>query len=129
MVDKPRGFIYINDVPFPYPDKDSGLQSVQTIVDSARNANGIMVGERIGRDMGKIELTWSVLTPETWSEMLKLFGNFTFNLRYLDMVTNDWVTRTFYVGDRSAQPFMCDPETGRPKYYLNCKANVIDVGR
>lgn len=129
MVDKPRGFIYINDVPFPYPSKDSGLQSVQTIVDSARNANGIMVGERVGRDMGKIELTWSVLTPETWSEMLKLFGNFTFNLRYLDMVTNDWVTRTFYVGDRSAQPFMCDPETGRPKYYLNCKANVIDVGR
>lgn len=79
--------------------------------------------------MGKIELTWSVLTPEMWSQMLQIFSNFTFSLRYLDMVTNDWVTRTFYVGDRSAQPFLCDPETGRPKYYLNCKANVIDVGR
>ena len=22
------------------------------------------------------------------------------------MVTNDWVTRKFYVGDRTAQPFM-----------------------
>ena len=129
MVNKPRGFIYINGEAFPYPDRESGLQSVQTIVDSARNANGVMVGERVGRDMGKIELTWSVLTPEMWSQMLQIFSNFTFSLRYLDMVTNDWVTRTFYVGDRSAQPFLCDPETGRPKYYLNCKANVIDVGR
>lgn len=129
MVNKPRGFIYINGVAFPYPDRESGLQSVQTIVDSARNANGVMVGERVGRDMGKIELTWSVLTPEMWSQMLQIFSNFTFSLRYLDMVTNDWVTRTFYVGDRSAQPFLCDPETGKPKYYLNCKANVIDVGR
>ena len=129
MVNKPRGFIYIIGVAFPYPDRESGLQSVQTIVDSARNANGVMVGERVGRDMGKIELTWSVLTPEMWSQMLQIFSNFTFSLRYLDMVTNDWVTRTFYVGDRSAQPFLCDPETGRPKYYLNCKANVIDVGR
>lgn len=129
MVNKPRGFIYINGVAFPYPDRESGLQSVQTIVDSARNANGVMVGERVGRDMGKIELTWSVLTPEMWSQMLQIFSNFTFSLRYLDMVTNDWVTRTFYVGDRSAKPFLCDPETGRPKYYLNCKANVIDVGR
>lgn len=123
-----NGFIYINGVAFPYPDKDSGLQQVSTIVDSARTADGVMRGERIGRDMGKLELTWSVLTPETWSKMLQIFQNFTFSVRYLDMVTNDWVTRKFYVGDRSAQPFLVDPDTGRPKYYLQCKANIIDVG-
>ena len=71
MVNKPRGFIYINGVAFPYPDRESGLQSVQTIVDSARNANGVMVGERVGRDMGKIELTWSVLTPESGARCFK----------------------------------------------------------
>ena len=123
-----NGFIYINGVAFPYPDKDSGLQQVSTLVDSARTADGVMRGERIGRDMRKIELTWSVLTPETWSKMLQIFQNFTFSVRYIDMVTNDWVTRKFYVGDRSAQPFLVDPETNRPKYYLQCKANIIDVG-
>lgn len=123
-----NGFIYINGVAFPYPDKDSGLQQVSTLVDSARTADGVMRGERIGRDVGKIELTWSVLTPETWSKMLQIFQNFTFSVRYIDMVTNDWVTRKFYVGDRSAQPFLVDPETNRPKYYLQCKANIIDVG-
>lgn len=123
-----NGFIYINNVAFPYPDRESGLQQISTIVDSARTADGVMRGERVGRDMGKIELTWNVLTPEVWSQMLQQFNGFTFSVRYIDMVANDWVTRTFYVGDRSAKPFMVDPETNKPKYYLDCKANIIDVG-
>ena len=97
-----NGFIYINNVAFPYPDRESGLQQISTIVDSARTADGVMRGERVGRDMGKIDLTWNVLTPEVWSQMLQQFNEFTFSVRYIDMVSNDWVTRTFYVGDRSA---------------------------
>ncbi len=123
-----NGFIFINGVAFPYPDRESGLQQVSTLVDSARTADGVMRGERIGRDIGKVELTWNALTPEVWSQMLQLFSNFTFSVRYIDMVTNEWATRTFYVGDRSARPFMVDPITNRPKYYLECKANIIDVG-
>lgn len=129
MIGKPNGFVYINDVAFPYPDKDSGLQTVSTLVDSARTADGVMRGEKIGRDQGKIEMTWNVLTPEEWARMLRIFdANFTFTIRYISMVTNNWITRTFYVGDRSARPFLIDPATNRPKYYTNCKANVIDVG-
>ena len=123
-----NGVIYINDMPFPYPDKDSGLQTVATLVNSARTADGVMRGEKIGRDQSKIELMWNVLTPEKWSQMLQQFEDFTFTIRYIDMVTNDWVTRRFYVGDRSAKPFLIDPETNRPKYYVQCKANVVDVG-
>lgn len=123
-----NGFIYINGVAFPYPDKESGLQQVSTVVDSARTADGVMRGERVGRDMGKIELTWNILTPEVWSQLLQILGNFTFSVRYIDMVTNSWVTRTFYVGDRSAKPFLIDSATNRPKYYRECKANIIDVG-
>ena len=82
-----NGFIYINDVAFPYPDKDSGLQTVSTLVNGARTADGVMRGEKIGRDQSKIELTWNVLTPEVWSNMLKLFENFYFTIRYIDMVT------------------------------------------
>lgn len=123
-----NGFIYINDIAFPYPDKDSGLQTVATLVSSARTADGVMRGEKIGRDVSKIELTWNVLTPEKWSQMLQQFENFYFTIRYIDMVTNDWTTRRFYVGDRSAKPYLIDPETNKPKYYVQCKANVIDVG-
>ena len=123
-----NGFIYINDMAFPYPDKDSGLQTVATLVNSARTADGVMRGEKIGRDQSKIELTWNVLTPEVWSQMLAQFDIFYLTCRYIDMRTNDWTTRKFYVGDRSARPFLIDPTTNRPKYYVQCKANVIDVG-
>lgn len=122
------GFIYINNIAFPYPDKESGLQTISTLVNSARTADGVMRGEKIGRDQSKIELTWNVLTPEKWSSMLKQFENFFFTIKYIDMVTNDWVTRKFYVGDRSAKPYLIDPVTNKPKFYVQCKANVIDVG-
>lgn len=120
-------FIYINDIAFPYPDYDSGLQTVATLVDSARTADGVMRGTKIGRDQSKVELKWSYLTPTQWSNMLKQFNNFTFRCRYIDMVTNDWIERTFYVGDRKASPKFVD-SSGRPKFYTECTANVIDVG-
>lgn len=124
-----NGFVYINDVEFPYPSHESGLQHTITTVDSARMADGVLRAKKIGRDQSKVELTWSALKAEQWSEMLKIFrDNFYFNIRYFDMVENDWVTRRFYVGDRTAQPFMVDKKTGRPRYWLNCQANVIDTG-
>ena len=124
-----NGFVYINDVEFPYPSHESGLQTTVTTVDSARMADGVLRAKKIGRDQSKVELTWAALTAEQWSEMLKIFkDNFYFNIRYFDMVENDWITRRFYVGDRSAQPFMVDKNTGRPRYWINCQANVIDTG-
>lgn len=124
-----NGFVYINDEEFPYPSHESGLQTTITTVDSARMADGVLRAKKIGRDQSKVELTWVALTAEQWSKMLKIFkDNFYFNIRYFDMVENDWITRRFYVGDRSAQPFMVDKNTGRPRYWINCQANVIDTG-
>ena len=124
-----NGFVYINDVEFPYPSHESGLQHTITTVDSARMADGVLRAKKIGRDQSKVELTWAALTAEQWSKMLKIFkDNFYFNIRYFDMVENNWITRRFYVGDRTAQPFMVDKNTGRPRYWLNCQANVIDTG-
>lgn len=124
-----NGFVYINDVEFPYPSHESGLQYTITTVDSARMADGVLRAKKIGRDQSKVELTWAALTAEQWSKMLKIFkDNFYFNIRYFDMVENNWITRRFYVGDRTAQPFMVDKNTGRPRYWLNCQANVIDTG-
>lgn len=124
-----NGFVYINDVEFPYPSYESGLQTTITTVDSARMADGVLRAKKIGRDQSKVELTWAALKAEQWSKMLKIFkDNFYFNIRYFDMVENDWITRRFYVGDRSAQPFMVDKRTGIPRYWINCQANVIDTG-
>lgn len=113
----------------PYPKYESGLQQISTIVDSARTADGIVRGVKVGKDQSKVNLTWAKLSPAEWSTILTFFdNNFKFKCRYIDMVSNSWVTRIFYVGDRQAQPFLVDKTTNRPKWYLNCQANVIDTG-
>lgn len=123
------GFCYINDLKVPYPDVGSGTQSIATMVDSGRNARGVVVGEKIGRDVAKVEMSWSVLPPDVWSSILKeLDKSFFFNFKYLDMVTNKMVTRKFYCGDRSATPYLINRQTNKPKYYRNCTVNVIDMG-
>ena len=68
-----NGFVYINEVEFPYPSNESGLQTTITTVDSARMADGVLRAKKIGRDQSKVELTWAALKPEVWSKRLKIF--------------------------------------------------------
>lgn len=100
-----------------------------TIVDSARNANAVVVGQVVGREQQKLDrLEWAYLTAEQWSSILKEFKNFYVTVTYPDMVNNTWTTRKMYPGDRTAEPFHLDPVTQLPIDYINCKVNLIDCG-
>ena len=117
-----------DSIQIPFAAYESGKQTIATMVDQARTADGIVRGAVIAR-ANKIELKWAVLTPETWSQICSFFDkHFYFDAYYMDMATNTFQTKTMYVGDRSAQPFMIDDVSGKPKYYLNCEANIIGVG-
>ena len=121
-------FIKVNGKPFPYMSYDLTLMTA-TMVDSARNANGVMVGQKVGRDVAKLDsLVGPHLTAEQWSEILQEMENFFVEVEYPDMVTNSWQTRTFYCGDRTAKVYKLDPDTGLPSEYLECKCNLIDTG-
>ena len=124
-----QNFIKINGKAFPQPRRGLELMAA-TIVDSARNANAVVVGQKIGRDQQKINnLFWGYLTAEQWSSMLQIFDrNFFVTVTYPDMVNNRWTTREMYPGDRTATPYHCDPSTGLPIDYINCKVNLIDTG-
>ena len=117
-----------DSIQIPFAAYESGKQTIATMVDQARTADGIVRGSVIAK-ASKIELKWAVLTPETWKEICDFFDkHFYFNATYYDMQTNSMQTKTMYVGDRSAQPFKMDSVTGKPLYYLNCEANIIGVG-
>lgn len=123
-----ENFIRINGHTYPMPRRGLSLM-VSTIVDSARNANGVVVGQMVGREQQKIsELEWGHLSAAVWSSLLKEFKRFYVTVSYPDMVENRWTTRKMYPGDRSATPYRLDPETGLPKEYINCKVNLIDCG-
>lgn len=122
------GFIEINGNTYPAPD--SGLNFlVVTTVDSARNANNEMVGQKVGRDQYKVEsLSWFKLDAETWASLLQEFKNFYFTATIPDMVNNRRITLKMYPGNRTAEPRDIDKTTLLPKTYVNCKVNIIDCG-
>lgn len=120
-------FITINGKEFPAPARYPKL-IVTTLVDAGRNANGVVVGQKIGRDQNKVDaLVWPVLDAEVWSSMLKEFKNFFVMATIWDMVENDWITIKMYPGDRTADVLKTD-SSGRPIKYKDCAVNIIDVG-
>ena len=139
MADK--AVFFVNGKPFPPPKR--GLQYVvATNVDTGRNANGEVVGQKVGRDVYKLDsLEWPWLEESVWASMLQEFENFYVSLTFWDMVHSQWLTLKAYPGNRSAEPYWID--TGdvthpnapvgwygdyRPMYYQNCKVNLIDCG-
>lgn len=82
--------------------------------------------------MGKVELSWRMLSVYDWERILKCFdrrygGKFYNDVIFFDMVRGNYTTRTMYVSDRSASMWHRDPETGEIDGWLNCTLNLIEV--
>ena len=115
---------------FPEPSSYNGITA--TVVDSARNTEGTVIGTVIRDDVAKVELAWNMLTVEQWSRILRRFdrrygGSFYNSVTFFDMITGDYVTRTMYVSDRSAPMWRRDSRTGEVVGWLNCSLNLIEV--
>ena len=120
-------YIAINGVELP-PPKRGVTPIVTTVVDSGRNANGTVVGQRVGRDQYKLDsLEWPWLTAAQWSTILNCLKGFFVYVTFVDPVSNSKKTLKMYPGDRSAEPYWLD-NNGMPTHYRNCKVNLIDVG-
>ena len=74
--------------------------------DAGRTEDTVMDKKRIGQCV-KLELEWQNITIEEASELLKRFNPQYFKVCYLDAMQGKYVTREFYVGDRSAPLYNC----------------------
>lgn len=112
----------------PNPDNPSATNLIATLVNSARNANAIVTAQKIGRDQEKTEMSWNYLEKEEWEALLRFWNrNFFFNFTYYSRVDGIKITRKFYIGDRTDQPFNVTLD-GIPTAYRDCKADVVDTG-
>lgn len=126
-----KALVTIAGVDLPTPSTYTG--TVSTIVDAARNVEGSVIGAVVREDVAKVELSWRYLPASTWSTVLKMFnssygGSFYNSVTFLDQVSNNWITRDMYVGDRtSSGAFRTDPVTGRITGYVGPKLSLIEV--
>lgn len=125
-----KAMVSVGGFDFPEPSSYSG--STATLVDSARNAEGKMVGSVIRDDVGKVEIGWKYLTATQWRDILSCFsmkrgGQFINKVTFYCQDSADWETREMYVGDRSAPVWRRNPETGEIMGYTDCKISLIEV--
>ena len=121
-------YLEINGYELP-PCKRGVSVVVTTVVDSGRDANGAVVGQRVGRDQYKIDgLEWSWLTATQWEKILSILNNFFFHVTFNDPVSGGRKTIEMYCGDRTGEPYYVD-SSGTPTHYRDCKVNLIDTGK
>ena len=110
----------------PEPSTYEALTS--TIVDSARNTAGYVIGSVIRSDVAKVTVTWRYLTAAQWADILSLFThNFYNDVRFFNQSTGTYETRNMYVGDRSAGIWRRHPETGEVMGFTDCSLALVEV--
>lgn len=125
-----RALVSVGDYDFPEPSAYSG--NTATLVDSARNAQGVMIGAVIRDDIAKVEISWKYLTIEQWARIQKCFrqssgGKFINLVSFFDQSVGGWVTKEMYVSDREAGMWRRDPETGDVLGWTNCSLSLVEV--
>lgn len=88
-----------------------------------RNANGDMVRDRITTKR-KLEMEWGPLSQQEISILLKAVSSEFFECTFLDPM-DGLITKTMYVGDRTAPAYVYDSESGEMKW-KSLKMNFIE---
>lgn len=121
-------FLNINGYDFPCP-KFGFNYIITTTVNAGRNSNNAVIGQRIGRDLYKLNnLEWSGLDAATWRMMLKALEPFYVPVTFEDYRTGKPITITMYPGDRTGNPLFVSQISHMVTQYDSCKFNLIDAG-
>ena len=121
-----EALVTVGGYEFPEPSTYSAITS--TIVDSARNVNGYVVGSVVRPDVAKIELSWKYLTAQQWADILSMFTSSFYNsVRFYNQATASYDVRDMYVSDRQAGMWRRNPISGEIMGWTNCSLSLVEV--
>ena len=125
-----KALVIVNGTPLPDPSTYDATTS--TLVDSARNVKGVMIGDVVRENISKVECNWNYPPRETWADITKLFdskrgGNFIQPVEFLNQDTGLYETKQMYVSDRTAGAFIRDRVTKEIKGWTKCRLALIEV--
>lgn len=110
------------------PEPSTYSATTATIVDSARNVEGKVVGSVIRHNVAKVELSWRYLTAGQWANILSIFaGNFYVSVRFFDQTTANYNVKTMYVSDRTSGMWRRHPDTGAVMGWTDCRLSLVEV--
>ena len=113
---------------YELPEPSEYSASTSTLVDSARNVSGYVIGSVIRSDVAKVELKWRYLTAEQWARVLSLFTkNFYNSVTFYNQATGSYTTREMYVGDRKAGMWRRHPVSGEVMGWTDCSLSLVEV--
>lgn len=96
------------------------------VVDSGRNAQGVIVSDIVRQNIAKIECKWNYLTLSKWAAICALFKNSWSNsVTFLDQTTGGYSTAVMYVSDRKTGGAVSS--NGTLIGWKNCSLSLIEV--
>lgn len=125
-----RALVTVGSYDFPEPSAYSA--NTATLVDSARNLQGVVIGSVIRDDVAKVEISWKYLTAQQWARINQCFknsagGKFYNNVTFYDQTVGNWVSKTMYVSDRHSGMWRRNPNTGDIMGWTDCKLSLVEV--
>lgn len=122
-------FLNVNGYDFPAPRRGFSW-TISTTVNAGRNVSNAVIGQRVGRDLYKLDnLEWVGLSAATRRMMLKAIEPFYVPVTFEDMRTGQPITIIMYPGDRSGSPLFLDHLSHMVLQDETLKFNLIDTGR
>lgn len=118
------GVLIINGVNVKPPQEFSATLNTIDADSSGRNANGTMVRDIITQKV-KIECKWGPLSDSEVSIILKAVKEKFFTVEYPDPEEGKQMTKTFYVGDRTAPAYSWNNKFASAKW-SNLSMNFIE---
>lgn len=113
---------------YELPEPSEYSANTSTLVDSARNVSGYVIGAVVRSDVAKVELKWRYLTAVQWANILRLFTNDFYNsVTFYNQATASYTTREMYVSDRSAGMWRRHPSTGEVMGWTDCSLSLVEV--
>ena len=121
-------FLNVNGYDFPCPHV--GFQYIiSTTVNGGRNTNNAVIGQRVGRDLFKLDqLEWIGLKPDQWRMMQAALEPFYVPVTFEDYRTGSPITIVMYHGDLTGKPLFASQDSHLVTLWESCKVNLIDAG-
>lgn len=99
----------VNGVEIPQPDSYQWAEQDISASDAGRTEDTVMHKNRIGQTQ-QLQLEWKFVPISDAAVILKAFDPEYFTVEYLDAKAGGYISKEFYVGDRSAPLYNADSD-------------------